>query len=403
MGPKAEIDTNPDRSAMTPAEWRATLQLASLYGLRMLGLFMVIPVLAPFAEELPGATPLGIGLAVGVYGLTQALLQIPFGMASDRLGRHRVLVAGLLIFAAGSALAASATHIATLIVGRALQGAGAISAVLTALLSDLTRASQRTKAMAVVGVTIGAAFSLAMIAGPILAQWWGISGLFLVSCGMALAGLVVLGRIPAPPIAGRQRRSRPTLHRALGVRALWQLNLGIFSLHLLLTATFVATPLILRDDAALAVAGHWKIYLPVMIAALLTMVPLVMASQRIGARPLLLAAIIVLGAAEAGMSTGSGSLTLLITMLWLFFTAFNLLEAMLPSLVTQVAPQAHRGIALGTYSTAQFLGAFAGGLLGGAMLGWSGPSGVFTANAAIAALWLLASVGFRVPSEITAH
>lgn len=399
MGPNPETEAASDHDAMTPAERRASVQLASLYGLRMLGLFMVIPVLAPFAEQLPGATPLAVGLAVGSYGLTQALLQIPFGMASDRFGRHRVLVAGLLIFAAGGALAASATHIGTLIMGRALQGAGAISAVLTALLSDLTRASQRTKAMAVVGVTIGAAFSLAIIAGPVLAQWWGVSGLFVLSSAMALAGLALLGRISAPSPAERPSRSRAPLHEALASRALWQLNLGIFSLHLLLTATFVATPLTLRDDAALAVAAHWQVYLPVMIAAVFAMAPLVMASHRIGARALLLGSILVLGVSQAGMSASNGSLPAVVTMLWLFFTAFNLLEAMLPSLVTQVVPAAHRGIALGTYSTAQFLGAFAGGLLGGVMLGSGGPTGVFTANLAIACVWLLASLGLRAPLD----
>ncbi len=392
---------------MTPGERRAAGALASIYALRMLGLFMILPVFALYAERLDGVTPVMVGLAISAYGLTQALLQIPFGLASDRFGRKPVIVFGLLLFAAGSVVAAQADDVATVILGRALQGSGAIAAAVLALAADLTRESVRTRMMASIGASIGVAFALALILGPVLDRWIGVPGIFLLTAGLAVAGIaVVMLAVPAAPA---------TVHRdAEAVRGqfapvlrdpeLLRLDAGILILHAILTATFVVFPLMLRDAAGLEAARHWQVYLPVLVLSLLGMVPLVIHAERRGRhKTVFLAGIAVLACGQFGLYLAGGSLAGLVTALLVMFTAFNLLEASLPSLVSKAVPGNRKGTAMGVYSSAQFLGAFLGGLGGGAVHGAFGPTGVFLFCTALALVWLLLAAPMRQPRQLASR
>lgn len=378
---------------MSPAERAASLQIAGLYALRMLGLFMVLPVLALYARDLPGATPFKLGLALGIYGLTQALLQIPFGSLSDRFGRKPMLLIGLALFGIGSLIAALGPGIEAIILGRALQGAGAISAVLSALLADLTSPAQRTKAMAIVGVTIGTSFSLSMFLGPVLDRAMGVRGIFLLTAALTGVALLVVWRLPAPP--GTDPAHRPARDWShLTDPLLWRLNLGVFLLHLILTASFVAIPALLKDQMGLNPGDHWKIYLPVMLAAFVAMAPLVMRSSR-GAGSVFLASIALVGGAQFGLLWAPHHWIVLLLMLWLFFTGFNVLEASQPALVSQAAPAQAKGAAMGVYATAQFLGAFSGGILGGMLVSRWGPESLFELHALLCLLWLALSWPLR--------
>lgn len=374
-----------DDAALRPAERRAGLLLAGLMSLRMLGLFLVLPVLAAYASRLPGATPTLVGLAVGSYGLTQALLQVPFGWLSDRYGRQRLIVLGLTLFAGGSLIAAGAGDIGWLIVGRMLQGAGAVAAVITALLSDLTRPSQRTKVMALLGISIGAAFIAAMMLGPLLAARIGVRGLFLLGAVLGLAGLPLL--LLLPRVSATAASAPADLLAALRQPALLRLDIGIFLLHATLTSTFVVLPLSLQDTLDLPLASHWRLYVPVMLGSVLSMLPIIM---RHGGRderrlfPLATGALVV---SQLLLPVSMFDVLGVAVALWLFFTGFNLLEAALPAAVSQAAPEAGRGAAMGAYSTAQFLGAFAGGMLGGMLSGSVGSWSVFLVNALALALW----------------
>ena len=378
---------------MSPAERIASLQIADLYALRMLGLFMVLPVLALYARDLPGATPFKLGLALGIYGLTQALLQIPFGSLSDRLGRKPMLLIGLALFGIGSLIAGLGPGIEAIILGRALQGAGAISAVLSALLADLTRPEQRTKAMAIVGVTIGTSFSLSMFLGPVLDRAMGVRGIFLLTAAFTGLALLVVWRLPTPP--GSDAAHRPARDWShLTDPLLWRLNLGVFLLHLILTASFVAIPTLLKDEMGLNPGDHWKVYLPVMLAAFIAMAPLVMRSSR-GAGSVFLASIALVGGAQLGLLWAPHHWIVLLLMLWLFFTGFNVLEAAQPALVSQAAPAQAKGAAMGVYATAQFLGAFSGGILGGMLVSRWGPGSLFELHALLCLLWLALSWPLR--------
>ncbi|HJO35103.1 MAG TPA: MFS transporter [Gammaproteobacteria bacterium] len=375
-----------DDAALRPAERRAGLLLAGLMSLRMLGLFLVLPVLAAYANGLPGATPTLVGLAVGSYGLTQALLQVPFGWLSDRYGRQRLIVLGLMLFAGGSLIAAGAGDIGWLIVGRMLQGAGAVAAVITALLSDLTRPSQRTKVMALLGISIGAAFIAAMMLGPLLAAHVGVRGLFLLGAALGLVGLPLLLLLPRGPTT---MASGPAeLLAALRQPALLRLDLGIFLLHATLTSTFVVLPLSLQDGLNLPLASHWRLYVPVMLVSVLSMLPIIMRHGGREERRLFPLATGILVLSQLLLPISTFDLLGVGVTLWLFFTGFNLLEAALPAAISRAAPEAGRGAAMGAYSTAQFLGAFAGGMLGGTLLGSVGSWGVFSVNALALALWL---------------
>ncbi len=388
-----------DPSRMSPEERRAGASLASLFGLRMLGLFLILPLLSVDAHKLAGGENLAlVGLALGAYGLTQAFLQIPYGMASDRWGRKPVIVAGLLIFAAGSVLAGSAHSIYTVIAGRALQGAGAVSSVVVALTADLTREQHRTKAMAMIGSTIGLAFALSLIIAPILYRWIGLSGVFYVTGLLSLVAIWVL--FAAVPKAPRAAHSEPPprgrdLSALLAQPELVRLNVGIFVLHVSQMAMFVVVPPMLVE-AGLALSGHWKFYLPVVLVSFVLMVPAVFyADRRNHHKTVLLGTVLLLALVELGLAAAPDRIMPLAALMLAFFVAFNVLEALLPSLVSRIAPAHARGTAIAVYNTTQTLGLFVGGALGGWLARGHGPAAVFTACAALAALWLLAAAGMR--------
>lgn len=389
--------------AMTADEKRAAVSLAGIFSLRMLGLFMILPVFSLHAHEYLGYTPLLTGIAIGVYGLTQAMFQIPFGMLSDRIGRKKVIVAGLIIFAAGSVVAAMAETIWGVIGGRALQGFGAIAAAVLALTADLTREEQRTKAMAIIGISIGLAFALAMVMGPaITSTAIGLPGLFWVTAVLTLGGIaVLLFYVPDPVITRFHRDTEPVpaqFARILGNPQLLRLDIGILILHLIMTATFVTLPLVMRDNAGVDPAQHWMVYLGVLSASVVLMAPFVMyADRKNRLKHVFLGAVALLIVAEVGLFHYRAGLIELVVLMVLYFMAFNILEATLPSLVSRLAPSDMKGTALGAYSTAQYLGAFIGGAFGGWLHGRYGPSASFALCAGLAALWLLIAAGMRNP------
>ena len=388
-------------AGLNATERRATLGLAGIYGFRMLGLFLILPVFALYADELPGATPLLAGLAVGIYGLTQALLQIPFGLLSDRIGRKPVIIGGLLLFALGSIIAAMADTIWWVILGRTIQGAGAISAAIMALAADLTRDEQRTKTMAVIGMTIGFSFAVALLSAPYLNHWVGLSGIFWFTALLAGLGLLLLILVvPSPQrlVVHRDAQPIPALFgEVLSIRELLRLDFGIFTLHLVLTSLFLVVPLALRD-AGLAPEYHTWIYLPILLLSIAAMVPFIILAERKGRmRPVFLGAIAALALALLGMRVWTDQLWGIAVMLWLYFSAVNLLEAMLPSLVSKIAPAGAKGTAMGVYTTSQFAGAFLGGLLGGWVHGVIGASGIFLFGAGALTLWLLVAWGMANP------
>lgn len=387
---------------MSAQELRAGASLAGIFGLRMLGLFLILPVFAVHAPQLAGGDNLVlVGVALGAYGLVQALLHVPFGMASDRWGRKPVLVAGLVIFALGSFLAASAEHIWTAILGRGLQGAGAISAVVMALAADLTRDQHRAKTMAMIGVTIGLSFALSLVAAPTLYHWIGMGGLFALTGALALAGIgVVAWLVPEAPRRPRAARVPDALRNALLDPQLLRLNAGIFVLHLVQMAMFVVVPPLLVASG-LPLAAHWKVYLPVVLASFALMVPFILhADRRNAGRAVMLGAIVLLILAEGGLTLSGARIAPLALLLLAFFCAFNVLEALIPSLVSRLAPAQARGTAIGVYNTAQTLGLFCGGLLGGWVAARFGPAAVFGASAALALAWLGIAYGMRPVNRI---
>lgn len=401
LNPALEIDT-----PMTRAEVRASLSLAGIYMLRMLGMFLILPVFSVFARDLPGATPTLVGLAISAYGLTQAVFQIPFGLWSDRYGRKPLIALGLVLFALGSALAALSDSIYGIIAGRALQGAGAVAAVVMALAADLTREEHRTKAMALIGVSIGFSFALSMVAGPVLSMWMGLKGLFWVVTGLALLGIIVLFTVVPTPAMSRFHRDAEvrtaSFKTVLTNPELLRLDFGIFCLHLILTATFVVLPLVLKDSLGLETAQHWHLYLPVFVLALASMVPFViMAEKKRKMKPVFLAFIALVAASDVGFAWLGGNFWSVFGLLYLFFTGFNLLEATLPSMVSKIAPPDLKGTAMGIYSTAQFLGAFAGGVGGGWIYGHYGITYVFLYCTAAAGLWLAVAVGMQAPRQVS--
>lgn len=388
---------------MRAGERRATLGLAGVYGFRMLGLFLILPVFALYAEGLPGATPFLTGLAVGIYGLTQAALQIPFGLLSDRIGRKPVIFGGLLLFALGSAIAALADDVWWIIIGRAIQGSGAISAAVMALAADVTREEQRTKAMATIGMTIGVSFMLAMFAGPLLDQVIGVSGIFWLTALLALVGIALIALVVPTPTHSRVHRDAEPVpamfRRVLRDPNLLRLDFGIFSLHLILTALFLAIPLVLRD-LGLEPARHGLLYLPVMVGSIALMVPFVILAERRGmAKQVFLGAVFMLAMSQLGLGLSLTAFWGFVAALTLFFVAINLLEAMLPSLVSKFAPVEAKGTAMGVYSSSQFIGAFSGGLVGGWVHQQFGLTAVFGAGIGAALIWLTLAAGMRQPGR----
>ena len=368
-----------------------------------------MPVFSLYAKQLPDATPLLIGLALGVYGLGQVLLQIPLGLLSDRIGRKPAITLGLLVFAAGGLLAASSHSLLGIVIGRALQGMGAVAGAGTALAADLTREENRSKVMGIIGVSIGVAFLLALILGPPLEAVDGLSGLFGATSLLALAALVLLWLIVPTP----ERQKAPASAAFGSVLTMLRdgrmlvLNGSVFFLHLLLTASFVGLPLLLADRLHLPVNRHWELYLPVMVIAAFVMGACLHRMREVAQSLRIVAVCVVaIGLALLGFGLSGDHLAWLGVAATVFFSAFNLLEAALPSLVSRLAPAQLRGAAMGAYSTSQFLGAFVGGALGGIALGRLGTEGVFLGAAALTLLWLpLVVLGARhiAGKDVTAN
>ncbi len=388
-------------SPMTKLEKRATFSLASIYAMRMLGLFMLLPVLSLFAEQLDAATPLLIGLSISIYGLSQALLQIPFGLLSDRFGRKKIIVLGLFLFAAGSVVAAMATTIYGVLLGRAIQGAGAIAAAIMAMLADLTQEVHRTKAMATIGMSIGISFAIAITLGPIVAATVGVSGIFWITAGLALlAIIVIIWLVPTPEnsIVHCDAELIPAqFGKVLKNPDLLRLDFGIFVLHLCLTASFVVVPVLIKE-IGIAPVDHWQVYLPILFSTFLFIVPFViLAEKKRQMKKVFLGSIFILMLAFVGLFLVSNLVIGLIASLWLFFCGFNLLEATLPSLVSKTAPGDFKGTAMGAYSSSQFIGAFVGGLGGGWIYGEYGLESVFLFCEGAVFLWFIVACFMKTP------
>lgn len=390
---------------MNPTELRASLSLAAIFGLRLFGMFIILPVFVIYAEHLDGGHDMAlVGIAMGAYGLTQAILQIPFGWWSDRYGRKPVIYMGLAMFALGSFVAAMASSVQVVIVGRILQGAGAISGAVIAMVADLTREEHRTKAMALIGGTIGVAFALSLVVSPVLNRLIGVPGIFALTGLLALSAIVVVWRVvpnPTGPVAPA-RGTVAEFRSLLSDGQLLRLNYGIFALHALLMAMFIALPLSLRD-AGLPVAQHWHVYLPVMLLSFVLMMPAVMRTGRgTQLKRYFVFAVALVLLAQVLLYVLPAHFWPLAVVLLVFFTAFNVLEAMLPALISRMAPPQSKGAALGIYSSVQFLGTFVGSAIGGYAYGRWGAHGVTMLCAALAAIWLVVATGMKVPDRTPA-
>ncbi|MBI2312401.1 MAG: MFS transporter [Betaproteobacteria bacterium] len=390
---------------MTRAELRASIGLAGIFGLRLLGLFIILPVFALYAEHLPGGdSHTLVGVALGAYGLTQAILQIPFGWLSDRHGRKPVIYWGLVLFAIGSFVAATGHDIYMVILGRVIQGAGAISAAVMALAADLTREEHRTKAMAMIGMTIGATFFLSLVLAPLLNRVIGVPGIFVLTGLLALAAIgIVRWFVPDARESHFHSDAEPKPGQFMDVlqdRELIRLNYGVFALHAVLMALWMVVPFGLRK-AGLAADHHWQVYLPVMAVSVILMVPAIVYGEKTGRmKPVFAGAVAVLVVSELMLEALGDSLTGLTAGLLVFFTAFNLLEASLPSLISKIAPVGAKGTAIGVYSSIQFLGTFVGAAVGGYLYGRGGASAVFAFCAVLTFLWLVLAATMKAPAAV---
>jgi MFS family permease len=392
--------------ALSRNERRATIGLAAIYGLRMLGMFLILPVFALYAAHIPGGNNhFMVGIALGAYGLTQGLLQLPFGMLSDRIGRKKVIVFGLVLFALGSFVAAAATSVYGIIFGRVIQGAGAISAAVSALLADLTREEHRTKAMASIGATIGLTFAASLVMGPVLDKWMGVPGIFALTGVLAIAAIaVVMFYVPKPLLSHfhADTEANPArLNDVLKDAQLLRLDYGIFALHAAQMAMFVVVPVALANYAGLPKEHHWWIYLPVMVGSLLIAIPGIIVGEKYGKlKPVFVGAVGLMLVAQVALSQSLHSLDGLIISLFGYFAAFNLLEATLPSLISKLAPTSAKGTAMGVYNTSQSLGLFVGGVLGGWLAQNHGFGAVFILCAVLMGGWLALALGMQPPPAV---
>ncbi len=399
-------DSSSQSSTMSTDERRASLGLAGIFSMRMLGLFMILPVMSLYTADLDGITPLLLGLAISVYGLTQALLQIPFGLMSDRFGRKKIITIGLLIFVLGSVVAAMSTTIYGIIIGRALQGGGAVAAAVMALAADLTREQNRTKIMATIGISIGISFGIAMVIGPVLASFVGLSGIFWFTAILATCGIVILHKVvPQPKELSVHKDAEPIpalMGRVLKDGQLLRLDFGIFCLHLVMTAMFVVLPLLMRGKLGIAAEDHWMVYLPVLGLSVIAMVPfIIIAEKKRKMKAVFVAAVATLSVASYGLYLFSDGLWGMVAALFVFFTAFNLLEATLPSLISKIAFAGGKGTAMGVYSSSQFFGAFCGGLMGGFVWSSYGMANVFLVCAVVLFVWFMVALGMKSPRHMS--
>lgn len=391
---------------MTPTELRSTISLASIYGLRMLGMFLILPIFSVYAETLKGGSNHTlIGLALGAYGLTQVLLQLPFGIASDKYGRKKVIYIGLVLFIIGSMVAALATDIYMVIIGRAIQGAGAISAVLTALVADLTREEHRTKAMAMIGGTIGITFALSLVAGPLLNQWIGVSGIFWMTAVLSsLAILVIKYYVPDPVLSQFHSDAQAAPEKMKSVlrdRQLLRLNFGTFSLHAAQMAMFIVVPFALTESSGMNVNSHWQVYLPVLIASFVLMLPaIIIGEKRAKLKTVFIGAVALMLVAQIVFASTIHEFWGVVISLLIYFTAFNILEASLPSLISKMAPAASKGTAMGLHITAQSFGIFLGAVVGGYLSHRFGYSAVFIFCALLMCIWLVLTFGMITPPAV---
>ncbi len=377
---------NPDTTVVMDTSERRSVGIVALVSMfRMFGLFSLLPVLSLFATDLEHATPLLVGLAVGAYGLTQAGLQVPLGALSDRIGRLPVIFLGLAVFAAGSVLAAMSDSIYGIIAGRFIQGAGAISATLTALITDATREEVRTRSMAIFGIGIGLSFALAMVAGPLLAASYGVRSLFWIAAGVAVLAGLLLTLLPDIPVAKKSRSWNllPALRPEL-----LRIDAYVFLLHTIMTATFVALPFLLTQRLGMSLTDHWKMYVGGLLVSLLVTVPMIMRDHRQGKDRLIGLSVTMILVAQLALTFLGFSEIPVFFALVLYFGGFNFLEAGLPARLSLLANDDNRGASLGVFSSAQFLGAFVGGLIGGRFLGHGRPGDVFFVCALLAGIWL---------------
>jgi MFS family permease len=401
------VDLSPDTSTrMTSTEISASAWLAGIFALRMLGLFLILPVFAIYATTLAGGSNATlVGWAMGAFGLTNALGQIPFGIASDKFGRKRVIIIGLIVFAIGALIAAAADNIYWIIAGRLVQGAGAVSAAITAMIADSTREQHRTKAMAMVGGSIGLTFAVSLVAAPLLYSAIGMPGIFLLIGVLAIMSILIVAFVvPAAPIVVAKRAP---FREVLNNPELMRLNYGVFTLHVTQISMFMVMPAALVKYAGLPLADHWKIYLPVVLLSFILMLPPVFIGEKFGKmKQVLLGAVVLLLAVQIGLWIAFAQVAVnsaaLIFLLLLFFIAFNILEASQPSLVSRMAPPAAKGAALGVYNTLQGLAIFCGGVLGGVMQKHIGAASVFILGAALSLTWLIIAFSMKnLPSRGT--
>ncbi|MBP9642556.1 MFS transporter [Budvicia aquatica] len=390
---------------MVPEERRATWGLGLVFSLRMLGMFMVLPVLTTYGMALSGATKPLIGIAIGIYGLTQAIFQIPFGLISDRVGRKPLIVGGLLVFAIGSIVAATSDSIWGIILGRALQGSGAIAAAVMALLSDLTREQNRTKAMAFIGVSFGITFAVAMVLGPIITHAFGLSALFWGIAALAIVGIIItLTVIPNPSSHMLNRESgivKGSFGKVLNNSRLLKLNFGILCLHTLLMATFLALP-VAMENAGFPPAEHWKVYLVTMLVSFIAVVPfIIIAEKKRKMKQVFVICVALLFISETILWSSGQRLWIIFAGVQLFFIAFNIMEAILPSLISKESPAGYKGTAMGVYSTSQFIGVALGGSLGGWLFGINGVNTVFIGGIILCALWFAVSITMKQPAYVS--